>query len=66
MSERKEIPRKYREPRTEEERELVERFRRAGIELRIEDVEPGETRLMFFGRGVGPGDPPTDTAEETT
>jgi hypothetical protein len=27
----------------------VERFRAAGIELRIEDVEPGEYRLMFFG-----------------
>lgn len=57
---------RYREPRTAEERERVEEFRRAGINLRIEDVEPGESRLMFFGPGVGPGDPPTDTAEETT
>lgn len=27
----------------------MERFKAAGIELRIEDVEPREHRLMFFG-----------------
>jgi hypothetical protein len=40
---------KYRPPRTAREIELVEKFRRAGIELRIEDVRPGEHRLLFFG-----------------
>jgi hypothetical protein len=43
------LTKKYRPPRTERERALVERFRAAGITLRIEDIEPGESRLMFFG-----------------
>ena len=51
MAERnKKIEKKYRDPIPgTKEAERVERFRRAGIELRIEDVEPGESRLMFFG-----------------
>jgi len=41
---------KYRDPIPgTKEAERVEMFRRAGINLRIEDVEPGESRLMFFG-----------------
>jgi hypothetical protein len=50
MTEEFNIPKKrYREPLPGRETELVERFRAAGIELRIEDVEPGESRLLFFG-----------------
>jgi hypothetical protein len=60
--ERKEEIRKkrYRDPIPgSEEEERVEQFRRAGIELLIEDVEPGEHRLMFFGAGrLGTGHRP--------
>jgi hypothetical protein len=41
---------KYRDPIPgTKEAERVEMFRRAGINLRIEDTEPREHRLMFFG-----------------
>ena len=40
---------KYRAPKDQEEREQVKQFAKAGIELRFEDAEPGEYRLIFFG-----------------
>ena len=56
---------KYREPLPGRETELVERFRAAGIGLRIEDVEPGESRLMFFGPGVADRrQPPAEEEDE--
>ena len=62
MSEKREEEnrKKYRVPKPgTKEAKLVERFKEAGIELRIEDVEPGEHRLMFFGAGrLGTGHRP--------
>jgi len=41
---------RYRAPKPgTKEAERVARFKEAGINLRIEDVEPGEHRLLFFG-----------------
>ena len=57
---KEESHKKYRDPIPgTKEAELVERFKEAGIELRIEDVEPGEHRLMFYGAGrLGTGHRP--------
>jgi hypothetical protein len=52
IEERKEEPgkKRYRAPKPgTKEGVRVARFKEAGIDIRIEDVEPGEHRLLFFG-----------------